>query len=671
MDKLNLVINKKKEVEKLNKEISKTNKLEEKLKIFKKILEIDNTEKSSILNYLILFKEIHKNDKDKYFIKKELELYKNHISKKEFNDNFSEYITKESSSIEKINLIIQKILENNWFLADYKIREKTVLFFYKQKEENKNVVNNSCPITWENSELFIYICFKEFIEQIYKKMNYYKEKSEDFDSVKLDKQDKLINEMEEAYKTWPKDKKEEFRQLINNAKENRKTINLIEGNFFKSYLFNLNKFFNAIKDTFLNDFTNLNFNSKENQQIFEYFIFYISNYEFENLEREAIKVWEYSFKELDYKEKIDIIESFKAKNYPIEFSLKEGNENTLLVNFIDFQKTREIENINDYEISGLCSNIYETSNYNRFNKYNFIKYVKIPKIRNHLCISDIMKDWISFNICIFNSNVIKSLYKTLFEKQNDYILDEKELQIILENICYYSFETDFKGLTISQTLKLYEYGPLIELGNEDLSKLIFLAFYLVINLQEILGYYNIGYQRFFYYENKHIYNSLFVSKELSSEYSRERDGRESGEDIEIKLYGRVIYSLTLKEALFILDLQNYTNDYETFRKNFKKCNDNELIINPTLNDILINMFKIKTNNLPKNGNIQFQLDRCIKNYYNKNSYTYIIQGKHPLGFDIDGKYIEKNSNEIEKSIEIINNLDKDLEKEFLKLLNKK
>ena len=238
-----------------------------------------------------------------------------------------------------------------------------------------------------------------------------------------------------------------------------------------------------------------------------------------------------------------------------------------------------------------------------------------------------MKDWISFNICIFNSPVIKSLYKALYGKQNDNILDESELTNILENICYYTFETHFKGLTMKKTKKLYEYVPLIEDNTEDSPKLIYLAFCLNINQREIIGNYNIGYQAYSQNKNK---------QKKSTEYTKESDDVELGENIEIKLYGRVINSLTLKGALFILNLSNYNTDYETFRQKFEKCNDNNSIIDDTLRDILINVFKIEPNNL-HTKNFRYNLGQLSKKYVKRIACEF--QGKHPLGFDMDGKYL--------------------------------
>ena len=98
-----------------------------------------------------------------------------------------------------------------------------------------------------------------------------------------------------------------------------------------------------------------------------------------------------------------------------------------------------------------------------------------------------------------------------------------------------------------------------------------MAFNLITNKHEILGNLNISYQIYSSNnKNKKIYKSPEISKEFSSCYAKERGEKESGENIEVKLFGRVITYLTLKEALFILDLTNYlTNDYNSFRKNLK------------------------------------------------------------------------------------------------------
>ena len=216
MEKLNLIVSKKKEIEKLYKEIDNMKIEDIKLKIFKEILEINNTEEKIVFEYLVLLKELHKNNDDST-IKIELEKYINHIPKNKFNDNFSKYILKESSSLEKLNSIIQKILSIDWFSSQYDERAEAIFFFDKIIFDNNQEIHNTSPVTWENSELYIYICFQDFITQIYKKMEYYKGISKKIESKKLEEQDKLINDIEEKIKTCPKDEKDIYIQLINEA----------------------------------------------------------------------------------------------------------------------------------------------------------------------------------------------------------------------------------------------------------------------------------------------------------------------------------------------------------------------------------------------------------------------------------------------------------------------
>ena len=81
---------------------------------------------------------------------------------------------------------------------------------------------------------------------------------------------------------------------------------------------------------------------------------------------------------------------------------------------------------------------------------------------------------------------------------------------MFKNIIFFSFETDFVGLSSRETMKIYEYSNYKNLmdihdknlKNEDELKIMFLAFNLVINEHEILGHLNIGYQIYSFGEQK-------------------------------------------------------------------------------------------------------------------------------------------------------------------------
>ena len=103
----------------------------------------------------------------------------------------------------------------------------------------------------------------------------------------------------------------------------------------------------------------------------------------------------------------------------------------LKINFKAQYYEVEIKNIDDYYFKGLCKGIIDN---NKFDENLFIKYLKIPKINDYLYIKRIMNEWINFNICIFNLKIIKSLYNTFSEKQNNsFFLDDDELTNILNN----------------------------------------------------------------------------------------------------------------------------------------------------------------------------------------------------------------------------------------------
>ena len=657
MEKLYLIQTKKEMIKTKLEEIKVTKEPETQLKIYKEILKINNTDKEIVFKYLLLFKKINEKKMDKSIIKTEFSDYINHFQPKQFNDNFSDIIIKKYSSMEKLNLVIQKILSQDWIKTNYEKRKEALLFFNETINENKKEIKNTSPITWENDELYIYIFFQEFLLQLKRKINYYYYKGIiDYNTIKSEKLQnciKLINQMENELKR-PKisdDSKITLKKLIKKAEENRNSIALVEGNFFKEYLIRFYIFLSEIKDSLLQDFSHFNFDKKENKDIFEYFMLFISNYDFEKIPFYIYSVWKFSFKNLEYNEKLEIKEKYKTKNLPIEFTFEK--ENKLKVNIKELEKIIEIDNIDDYEFENLIKDI----NIKRqFNENEFIKYVKIPKINNHIYIKKIIDNWVSFNICIFSSNTIKSLFKTLFKEQNSLILEEKELSIIFKNIFFYDFHTDFKGLTMRQTMRIYEYGPILNLENNDLSKLIYLAFILDINEHEVLGHYNIGYQK--YSNETQKYDSPKIEKELSSDYAKKRGYKESGEDIEIKLYGRVIDSLTLKEALFILNLSNYRYDYNDFREEFKKCNRKDIIIDETFEILLKDVFNINSKNIPINENNQYQLAYFNKKYTDEKSYT--IKGKHPIDYNIDGIKSE-NFDEIERRIFILKHLDDDIE----------
>ena len=665
MQELKLIKKKRGKILILIKEIENTNDKELKYLIYKDILKIDNTDRNIVRQYLLLMKEIRKTiDKDQNLIE-EINTYINHFPPKEFNKDFAEFCEKETSSMSKILIILEKILSQDWINANYEEKKSAISFFYNVIKEGKLIIKNTSPITWENDELYIYNLYSQFLFQINGKMEHYQSQNTidgiEIKSDKIIKCDERIKKMED----YLKEKKhlnffiEDTKKLIEKEKENRKLLVLIEGNFFKKYLTKFNDFLTGIKDTYIKELSTMIFKDEKNKNVFEYFMLFISHYNFENITTMKCLVWESSFVNSDKDKVQKLIEQYKQKKRPMEISVEKDNKLR-----IKGKNMKEIiiENYDDYELENLLSDIYDN---HQFNEVKAIKYVKITKMDNHLYIKKIYAKWIKFIISLFYSNTITSLYVTLFKQQEQFITDVEEMNIILNNITFYAFDTDFAGQTDRESLKIYEYSNydnLIDtydknLSNEDVLKVVFLAFNLVVNFHELLGHFNIGYQSYNYSEeNKEKYDSPKVKKELSSDFAKKRNGQESGENIEINLLGRVINELTLKEALFLLNPKNYRdNDYSSFREKFMKCNDSGIDIDEHFHGILLNIFKINPENLKNAENRKYSLNDLIKKSPNDNQ-KYIMKRKHSVNFKIDG-LTKEDYEKIEKIIEIIKNLD--------------
>jgi len=628
-----LVKRKKKLAEEKLMEIEKEKNQTVLINLYINILNINNTDQNIVLKYLLFVKELYKDDTMSIHAKNDFNDYLYFLPVETWNNNFVDIIKKERSSLENIDLVFQKILSKNWVQANYKEMNIVIQFFRDIILANKKEIKNTSPITWENEELYIYFLFQVFIERIMNKIHYYSQES-NFENTTNEEflfYNNNIKYLESKKGTLKSQKaKDELEEMIKKQKQKRESIIICEGDFFKKYLFNFQKYLSSIQNSYLKDFSKKKFPEKEDKELFERFMIFVSGYEFENLPKYILEVWKNSFNNLDFSEKNNLFEIYNKQNLP--FSSKFHNENKIEIIPNINQKSIIIDNIDDYDFRDL---LLEIGYKDEFDEDEFIKYVKIPKINKHLYIKKIMKEWIDFNITIFNSKTIREIFDNLFDTQDDSLLSRDELKIIFDNIVFFNFDADFKGMTQRPTMKIYEYGPLIPLDNKDVSKLISLAFLLDINEHEILGHYNIGYQ-LYNTKDKSKYQSPIIDKHLASDYAKDKHCIESGENIEIKLYGRVIVNMTLKEALFILNPKNYEDGLVQFNKKFMKCNEEPIIIEKEFSDLLAK-FNIDSKAIPKK-NKTYSIEKFSKKYTDKNIYS--IKGKHPIGYNIDGVKIK-------------------------------
>ena len=190
--------------------------------------------------------------------------------------------------------VFTKILNINLVQTNYKEMNKVIQFFRDIILDNKKEIKNACPITWENEELYIYYLFQVFIERIMNKINYYSQES-NFENIPNEEflfYNNNIKFLESKRGTFKSQKaKDELEEMIKKQKQRRESIILCEGDFFKKYLFNLQKYLSSIQNTYLKDFTKKKFPEKEDKELFERFMIFVSGYEFENLPKYILEVW--------------------------------------------------------------------------------------------------------------------------------------------------------------------------------------------------------------------------------------------------------------------------------------------------------------------------------------------------------------------------------------------
>jgi hypothetical protein len=224
--------------------------------------------------------------------------------------------------------------------------------------------------------------------------------------------------------------------------------------------------------------------------------------------------------------------------------------------------------------------------------------------------------WKQLSINILSSKAVQEAAESLFESSYiTFLNDQQFLSDILDNINFFNYKTDFASCSNKNSLKIYEYGLYFHLNNKCLSLLLFYAFNNISNVHEISGHINIFIQNLYNTDNNSFESPKIEGNmiNLYSQYAKKR-GKESGETIEILLFGKMIQELTIKEALFILEPLNYKKGKEDFKKRFKKCNNYEIkdIVSKDTVEIFLKPLGINIHSLPHNQTSYPNEDNLIK-----------------------------------------------------------
>ena len=513
---------------------------EEKLNTFIKAINLDNTNtkiissydnfllknkiesyENDIKEYLLFFKEIKDGKKEIFNFFDRLINYKNNWEGK---INFFQFLVKEMKFFEQIkyknNLPFLKNYDNIYYCILY---ENLIKFLFKkyEKEKKESLIN----IIKQNSQK---------IEFYKKKMNSENLESKKYMPVTIKEVDKIL--CCDFFQT--------FIKLLSDF--------IIKIKFFIDYL----------KEISLNDFLN-DINKNE---LLDNLLFYIEKRTFIETDNPIITNEYFLFNDsaLDIESQIKI---YNNENIKITRPNNNNdiNDNTLNHKvFITYKDDFPIElNYDIHSIGYACNEIqnqdntecnYKKINFSKFDSSNIFRenWENIKKDIKDIFSSECMKDFLNKN----------NLFD-LFNYNSQELLNE-----ILDNVIFYPFISENSYACFRENFQTIYLQGVTKKEIDSVEYFIVLyAFQIVCLIHELFHFY-FCYLRFISKEKKRFNSPL--PKNCSS-YAKEREG-ESGEWIEEKLFGRHIQNLSVKESLFIFAMKDYKGGFESFRKEFEKCN---------------------------------------------------------------------------------------------------
>ena len=270
----------------------------------------------------------------------------------------------------------------------------------------------------------------------------------------------------------------------------------------------------------------------------------------------------------------------------INFILDENNQ---LKKYINGNINYTVENVDKYVFDSLLSDL-EQNHDEKYYYYFLNKNLKFNLYDTDLFIINKKNYWKQLIISILSSKAIFETMKSAFNEESEnlnLLRDQTFISNIIDKVRFFVYDTNIAGCLNEHSFRIYEYASFLKNQIKSLSFLFFYSFNTITNIHEINGHLYISYNKAHNKKKNKIVDSPEIKKPDYHLYSNYAKGRrkESGELIEITLFGKRIRSLTIKEALFILEPLNYIRGKEFFKNNFIKCNDKKV------NDIISPMTK--------------------------------------------------------------------------------
>ena len=519
----------------------------------------------NIINYTInnLDKDLFEKIKDK---QDELNAYSNYFSKK-----FDEKIFSLLNNLKKFEK--DNYLKIHDFL-DYIITEELNLH---------NIIENFPLITYKNKNAYLATYYYYSINKLLNYKKLYKKKIDysqetnagilenqlNKEKIQIKNELNTLNEFSQKISKKCEDESDkEFENnlsikivvandLIFKLNQIRNKYNKIKiilnnnGDYcsdFCEYLFNLSGFLNLIPNT-INYFENKIMNNKNENNLqndlreFDYFIFYIFNYDFSSSNIKTKKLAE-SFEEFFHK-KENITQYLNTEDYNYKI------ENNTLCQMNPYGKKYLLKNYQNYSLSLIKKKRIKKNNYLNEQLFLFFKYQENCFFEKY---KDVYKQY-------FKDILKKKSMKILFEKIFPYLEDDNFINDdFIEEFFIKIKSFNFKPIgllaeTISPILNVYIKGYFE--GEDNIkSEICASSAYIILIFHEFSHYIRIYiYKR----TGKEEYRK---SKELY------REG-EIGSYFEKLFFGRTVTSINFYQAIFMLNINNYEQSHTEFSKNFQ------------------------------------------------------------------------------------------------------
>ena len=444
--------------------------------------------------------EENKNIKPKYFeneqIKEEIKKLEHLFERKKIVEERlkkeKKYILKEDQFIFYISLLIRDNTNVNL------LKKYLIFLYYNENHLNKLKIENF------NDEINRYQCCFEPNDQLFKEVNFKKEKSEFKQFVDL------------LFDIKNKDLLGIKKEMIDKKKEI--------------------KFFNQPIRIY-------------NKELFNYRNKYLLIYAFEKVELEDFKekkIIVSAILEQKILERDDIINDFIKFTFLIIIILYGNKDNfQFFLNMLTAKKNNKQLDLKNSE--NLCIENLESKNYKINELYNFDYLVSHPPLGINITL---IKKFLS---SILGYNTFKDIYQVFYEN-SDFIEIDELIDFLVKTIYFVPFKSNSTwAITDKFTNTSFIFimdKEIINLPNQQIdliSEILKTAIIIEIIFHEI---------------NHKIYSLYFCfsNNSIPFETPRKKEMLDKGESeyyIEILLFGRVIENLNLVEALYLLNENNY------------------------------------------------------------------------------------------------------------------